>query len=87
MIKKELLENEKILKDNLYKLKLKYENKVKLFKSNFNTSIENINRKYERLNVFYNKTFNVELNNMENRGAEKQRRGVNCIRKDNATAH
>ena len=64
-LKKELLENETLLNYNLYKLKLKYVNLVKLLKSNFNISNKNINTKYEKLSLFYNKKFQEEINNIE----------------------
>ena len=41
-IQKELLENEKLLNENLYKLKLKYENEVKLCKNKFKTVKDNL---------------------------------------------
>ena len=64
-LKKELLENEKLLKDNLYKLKLKYEKEVELCKSNFNISKQNIKKRYKKLNNFLNKKFNEEIDDLE----------------------
>ena len=64
-LKKELLGNEKILNKNLYNLKLQYENKVNLCKSQFNINKEVINKKYERLIDYYNNIFNEELNKIE----------------------
>ena len=64
-IQKELLENEKLLSENLYKLKLKYENEVKLCKSKYKTVKDNIYKKYERLNVSYNATFNEFDDNLK----------------------
>ena len=64
-LKKELLENEKLLNNNLYKLKLKYENEIKLFKRNFSISNENIKAKYERLKNIHINKFNEEIDNVE----------------------
>ena len=52
-LKKELAKNKKLLKDNIYKLKIKYENEVKLCISNFKILNKNINKKYEKLNADY----------------------------------
>ena len=64
-LKKELILNEKKLNDNLYKLKLKYENDVKLCKNKFNLSKVNIEKKYQRLNISYNKKLKEEIYNIE----------------------
>ena len=64
-LKKELIENEKLLNDKLNKLKIKYENEVKLYKNNFNISNEEINKKYEKLIDNYNKIFNEKLDIVE----------------------
>ena len=64
-LKKELEKNKKLLNDCLNKLKLEYENNVKLCKNNFNISNDNISKKYERLNIYYIKKFNEELYNIE----------------------
>ena len=64
-LKKELVENEKLLNSNIYKLKIKYENEVKLCKNEFKISNENIIKKYKKLTVYYNKKFNEELIKME----------------------
>ena len=64
-LKKELEENEKLLNDNLFKLKIKYENDIKLCKRKFKISNENINKKYERLNIYYNKKLNEDFAKLE----------------------
>ena len=43
-LKKELTENEKLLNKHLYKLRIKYENEVKLYKNNYKISNENIKK-------------------------------------------
>ena len=65
-LKKELVEKEKLLNDNLYKLKINYKNEIKLWKSNNKISKENIKKKYKRINDYYNKILNEELDNLEN---------------------
>ena len=62
-MKKELLENEKLLSHN--KLKAKNEKEIKFHESNFKTSNDKINKKHERLNYYYNKTFNEKLDSIE----------------------
>ena len=64
-MKKELGENEKLLNNHLYKLKIKYENEIKLCKSNYKIVNENIKKKFKKLNDNYNKAFNEELDNLE----------------------
>ena len=64
-LKKELEENAKLLNYNLYKLKIKYENEVKLCKKKFKICNENINKKYERIGNYYNNIFDKELDNIE----------------------
>ena len=62
---KELSLNKKLLISNLYKLKIKYENEVKLCKNNFIFFNEITNKKYDKLIDTYNKAFNEELDIIE----------------------
>ena len=64
-IKKELIyevvKNEKMLNDDLNKLKINYENKIKLRKNKYNIILDNLNKKYKKLEKFYNFKLNEEL--------------------------
>ena len=64
-LKNELIKQEKILNEDLYKLKINYEKEIKLRKNMYNIIIDNINKKYEQLEEFHNSKTNEELEKIQ----------------------
>ena len=58
---KEKIKNEKILNDDLNILKKNYENEIKLRKNEYSIIIDNLNKKYKKLEEFYYFKTNEEL--------------------------